>query len=459
MAKTTTGKLKAKAWPDFLTASEASLQDIMKGLEQSQWWSSDTLRQGQQIQLSLMLRWAAKQVPYYRGLNKLVNKLEHLESRQDLFWDMWHALPILTKQDLRTSAQGLHARNLPETHRPVNVIRTSGSTGIPVEVLSTSRAQTLWEALTLREHLWHARDFSRRSGIIRYRARKDRDPAGHSLTSWGLPVSRLYNTGPASVIHIGYPVDVLAKWLRSFDPHYLLTYPSIVESLINEMSAGGGKPAALEQIRFMAEPLDKSLIQCLDDDWQVACSDMYSSNEVGYIAFQCQEHGSMHVQSESVLVEILDEQGKPCDTGEIGKIIVTPLHNLSMPLLRYELGDYVTVGEPCPCGRGLPVIQQVQGRVRNMVRTPDGKHYWPTALGKIRSVTPIQQAQYVQIDLDTIELKVKLVRALTEEEQHEVISRVQDVLKYPFNVVIIGVEEIERSPTGKYEEFLSKLTN
>lgn len=459
MAKTSTGKHKAKAWPDFLTASEASLQDVMKGLEQSQWWSSDALQQGHQIQLSLMLRWAAKQVPYYRGLKKLVNKLKRLESRPELFWDMWHALPILTKEDLRTSANGLHARNLPETHQPVNVIRTSGSTGIPVEVLTTSRVQAIWEALTLREHLWHARNFSRRFGIIRYRARKDRDPVGHLLTSWGPPVSRLYDTGPASVIHIGYPVDVLAKWFTSFDPHYLMTYPSIVGSLMDELSAGDGKPATLEEIRFMSEPLNKSLVQCLADDWQVVCSDMYSSNEVGHIAFQCREYGSMHVQSEAVLMEILDERGKPCETGETGKVVVTPLHNLSMPLLRYELGDYVTMGEPCPCGRGLPVIQQVQGRVRNLVRTPDGKHYWPTALGKIRSVTPIQQAQYVQTDLDTIELKVKLDRPLTEEEQQEVINRVQDALKYPFNVEIIGVEEIERSPTGKYEEFLSKLTN
>jgi phenylacetate-CoA ligase len=136
---------------------------------------------------------------------------------------------------------------------------------------------------------------------------------------------------------------------------------------------------------------------------------------------------------------------------------VTTLHNFAMPLLRYELGDYATVGAPCPCGRGLPVIKQVLGRVRNLVQTPQGKRYWPTALGKIRAITPIQQAQYVQTGLDTIELRVRLERTLSEAERQAAIKCVQDALQYRFHVKITAVENIERGPTGKYEEFLSML--
>ncbi|MCK5480212.1 MAG: phenylacetate--CoA ligase family protein [Gammaproteobacteria bacterium] len=454
-----TNKHTATAWPDFLAAPDASLQDVMQGLEQSQWWTPAALQQGQQIQLSLLLRWAATQVPWYHYLQEPVEKLKHLESEPGLFWELWQTLPILTKEDLRNSAPELHARNLPESHQPVTVVKTSGSTGIPVEVLTTPHTRSLWQALTLREQLWHERDFSKRLGVIRNRPRSNRDPAGHSFSSWGAPVSRLYNTGPASAIHIGYPVDVLARWLTRFNPHYLLAYPSIVGPLMDELSAGDGRPAALEEIRFISEPLDTSLVQRLADEWQVACADIYTCNETGNIAFQCRENGSLHSQSEALLVEILDEQGRPCETGETGRVVVTPLHNLAMPLLRYELGDYATVGAPCPCGRGLPVIQQVLGRVRNLVRTPEGKRYWPTALGKIRSVTPIRQAQYVQTALNTIELRVKLERPLTAEEQQEAIKCVQYSLKYPFHVRIVGVDEIERGPTGKYEEFLSRLTS
>jgi phenylacetate-CoA ligase len=73
-----------------------------------------------------------------------------------------------------------------------------------------------------------------------------------------------------------------------------------------------------------------------------------------------------------VLVEILDAQGRPCRPGEIGRVVATPLHNVAMPLLRYELDDYAEVGQACACGRGLPVIRRILGRRQNMLRLPDG---------------------------------------------------------------------------------------
>ena len=78
---------------------------------------------------------------------------------------------------------------------------------------------------------------------------------------------------------------------------------------------------------------------------------MYSSQEVGYIALQCPENESYHIQAENVLVEILDDDGLPCEPGEVGRVVVTALHNLATPLLRYDIGDYAEVGSPCSCGR------------------------------------------------------------------------------------------------------------
>jgi phenylacetate-CoA ligase len=133
------------------------------------------------------------------------------------------------------------------------------------------------------------------------------------------------------------------------------------------------------------------------------------------------------------------------------------MHNLATPLIRYELGDYVTVGEPCACGRGLPVIDQVLGRVRNLVRTPDGRRYWPVGLGKLRSMTSVRQFQYVQSAPDTIQLRLVLNRPLTEEEHGQAVELVRTALGYPFRVEIMPVSEIARGPTGKFEEFLSVL--
>ena len=296
-----------------------------------------------------------------------------------------------------------------------------------------------------------------RMGAIRSRRREAQATDGAVIGGWGKPVSALFASGPASAMHIGRPVAELADWLLRFDPRYLLTYPSIMPALMDEFAARGNRPAALEEVRFISEPLDPELVTRLEQEWQVRSTDLYSANEVGYMAFRCREQGALHVQSEALRLEVLDDRGEACAPGETGRVVVTALHNLATPLLRYEIGDYATVGEACPCGRSLPVLARIQGRVRNLVRTPDGRRYWPTALLRIRTVAPIMQAQFVQTTPDTVELRVVLSRPLTAEETSEARQKVRDMLKYPFEVVIVPMAEIARGPTGKFEEFLSLL--
>lgn len=446
-------------WPDFVVGGSVFLQRLIAGLNDSQTWPADTFSQGQPKQLASLLRWAVEHSPHYRGLGMRAKKLIPLVDKPCQFWEQWRALPLLTKATLRTCGANIHARTLPPDHLPIDLTLTSGSTGIPVEVRTTQVTRLLWEALTLREHLWQQRDFSKRLGIIRYRSPAERDPLGTDLTSWGSPVANLYSTGPASVIHNGLPIKAYVEWLQRFDPHYLLTYPSIGAELIRAIEGFPVKPRSLEEIRFIAEPLGRELEDKLKAAWGVRTTDMYSANEVGHIAFRCPEQGSLHVQSETILVEILDEFGLPCAPGQQGRVVVTPLHNFATPLIRYELGDYATPGKPCSCGRSLPVIEKVLGRVRNLLRTPNGDTSWPVGFAIIQSVKPILQSQWVQTSLDTIQLRVVLQRPLNESEKEEVTRCARRVLGYPFKVEIMAVNQIERGPTGKFEEFLSLLTD
>ncbi|MEO7386284.1 MAG: phenylacetate--CoA ligase family protein [Gammaproteobacteria bacterium] len=313
----------------------------------------------------------------------------------------------------------------------------------------------IWDALTIREHLWWRRDFSKRMGVIRFRKRDQRTTDGQTRDGWGAPVGLLYRSGPSSAMHIGNSVEQLADWLVAFNPTYLLAYPSITGPLMDAVAARGGRPPALEEVRLISEPLDPELQARLATEWQVRCTDLYSANEVGYIAFRCREQGALHVQSESLLVEVLDDGGNPSAPGETGRIVVTSLHNLATPLLRYEIGDYAEVGAPCKCGRGLPVLGRIQGRVRNLVRTPDGRRYWPTGLGRIRRVPAIIQAQFVQTGLNSVELRVVLSRPLDEAGTEEARGHARLALGHPFDVTVVPMTEIPRGPTGKFEEFLS----
>lgn len=454
-------KLKdsAPGWPSF--PARPTLPGLLDGLKVSQWWPAAELAASQQPQLAWLVNWAATQVPHYEATDwarpAARSLAEALARDPARFPDLWRDIPLLTKPALRALGSRLNARTLPPGQTPLGLLRTSGSTGIAVEVRSTATTRMLWDALTVREHLWWRRDFTKRMGVIRFRKRDDRENDGHVKAGWGAPVGLLYRSGPSSAMHIGKSVEQLADWLVSFDPSYLLAYPSIMNPLMDAVAVRGGRPPSLEEVRLISEPVDPELQARLATEWQVRCTDLYSANEVGYIAFRCREQGALHVQSESLLVEVLDDAGQPCAPGETGRVVVTALHNLATPLLRYEIGDLAEAGAPCKCGRGLPVLTRVMGRVRNLVRTPDGRRYWPVSLGRIRTVTPIIQAQFVQTALDTVELRAVCSRALSPEETADAMLKTRQALGYPFEVRIVPVDEISRGPTGKFEEFLSLL--
>ncbi|MBI3447889.1 MAG: phenylacetate--CoA ligase family protein [Acidobacteria bacterium] len=443
------------AWPPFVSG-DAGWSGLLDGMSETERLPAEDVLLGQRLQLRHLLPWAERQSRYYRRAGWIGDFLAEADRRPDDFWEIWRRVPILPKSHLRKDAGIIHARQIPADQTPIESTITSGSTGITVEVRTTSATRMMWHALTVREHLWQRRDVGKRLGAIRYRPADDRDPAGRDLPSWGPPVASLSPTGPASVIHVGHSVDLLAAWVTRFDPHYLLVYPSLAGPLLERLDEAPSRPRALEELRCLSEPLDPESERALRKRWGVRVSDMYSANEVGHIAFTC-ERGRLHVQSESVVVEILDDRGAPCAPGDTGRVVVTSLHNLATPLIRYDLGDYATAGDRCECRRGLPVIGQVRGRVRNLVRTPDGRRYWPVELGKIRSVHAIRQAQYVQSALDTIRLNVVADRTLTAGEEARAGDAARAALGYPFRVEIVRVDEIPRGPTGKFEEFWSRI--
>jgi phenylacetate-CoA ligase len=447
---------EATRWPPFVT-SAATLRDLLDGLANSQRLSSASLASNQAQQLAMLAVWASAHCSPYAARRTLAAELTGTVGDAERFWRNWQTWPVLSKADLRNHGAAMQADTVPAAQQPVEVLQTSGSTGIPVQIATTALTRQLWNALTAREHLWQRRDPARRLGVIRHRPRSARDPRGEDLPSWGPPMAELTGTGSASVIHVGLPVPVLAEWLRRFDPHYLLTYPSVADALLEELPALADRNPSLEEVRLISEPLDQALEARLRKDWDVHVTDMYSANEVGHIAFRCREQGRLHVQTESVLVEILDANGRSCAPGVPGRVVITALHNLATPLLRYDLGDFASLGPPCSCGRGLPVIEHVLGRTRNLIRTPDGRRYWPLGLGRIRVLNAIIQAQYVQTHIDAIELRVVASRPLSGEERGTAIELVRDSLGYPFTVNVLPVAAIERGPTGKFEEFLSLL--
>lgn len=281
-------------------------------------------------------------------------------------------------------------------------------------------------------------------------------PEGTVGGSWGASTDTVYQTSPAALLSIFRDIDVQRRWLIEQNPHYLLSHPTNIRTLALCFGEEGGELTNLRQVRTMGEMLPADLRELCREVWGVPVADIYTAEEMGYMALQCPEHEHYHVQAENVLLEVLDDEYRPCAPGQIGRVVVTALHNFASPLIRYEIMDYAQVGEPCTCGRGLPVLKRIVGRQRNMIMLPDGSQHWPGFGARWwANVAPIRQIQLVQRQLDRLEARLVINRSMTDAEQSELIGNLQKRLAFPYPIDIRYVDRIERSAGGKYEDFIS----
>jgi phenylacetate-CoA ligase len=216
------------------------------------------------------------------------------------------------------------------------------------------------------------------------------------------------------------------------------------------------------EVRTIGETLSRELAERCRNVLGVPTVDAYSSQEVGVIALQCPESGLYHVQSESLIVEVLGDDGRPCRSGEVGRVVVTDLHNYATPLIRYDLRDRAEVGPPCPCGRGLPTLRRIVGRERNMVLLPGGERHWPiVGLHRFREVGTILQYQLLQHSLQEVEMRlVTAGGTLGAAAEERLTAIVREALGYPFRIRFNYFEgELARSAGGKFEEFVCLVSS
>jgi phenylacetate-CoA ligase len=431
-------------WPAFTDDLSARMLALQYQFEQSQWWPEERLRALQMDQFSQVFRHAVATVPYYR---------ERFApwARGSMDWDRFRELPVSSRRDIQLAGDAMHSSAVPQAHGPVITTQSSGSTGSPLVTRGTAWTQLMWQALLLRDHLWHGRDLGGKLAAIRSKT------DDLNLADWG-PATAAFSTGPSVVRSLVIDLDEQLRWLEAQDPDYLLTFPSNLRALARRAIELGIRLPRLKQARTYGETLQSDTRDVVRQAWGAGIADSYSSEELGYIALQCPEHEHFHLHSESLIVEVLDADGRSCRPGELGQVTVSTLHNFAMPLLRYASGDYAEVGAPCACGRGLPVLKRIAGRERNMLRRPDGVCYWPSfPMESWVQAAPVLQLQLLQDEPDHIEARLVMARDFTGDERERLTAALQECLGYPFRMTLRRVDEIPRGAGQKYEDFLSLI--
>jgi len=457
-AATPASAIPGIGWPAVPDARGAATLAILYQLEQTQWWPEHEIRRHQAGQLAQLVKHARRTVAFYRTRLSGIGNLETL----DPTGEVWLGLPLLTRSDIQNAGDGLVTQSLPEGHGKTSVIYTAGSTGRPIRAIRSELWGVFWSAFTVRDHLWHRRDFRGTLAAIRESGKgKDLYPEGTRTRHWGRSSGSIFATGPTVSLNIMTPIEQQMAWLQRENPDYLLTHPTIAHRLAGFSLEHRLRLPKLKQIETISEILRPATREICRAAWGVPIVDMYTTREAGYLALQCPDHEHYHLQSEGVLVEVLDEQERPCGPGQSGRVVVTPLHNFAMPLIRYDIGDFAEVGAPCPCGRGLPVLKRIVGRKQNMLTMPWGEARWPllssSNIGALLSLAPIRQYQFVQQTPQSIELRLAVAQSLTTAQEEAIKRWVQEKFGHPFDVTLSYCDEIPLAPSGKFEDFVSMI--
>jgi len=396
-------------------------------LLRSQYWSPDRLRRYTEEHLARALE-AAGRIPFYR---------ERFGATPVGPADL-PRLPIVSRREIPLLVDSVRSLD-PSVRRYVDSSRTSGSTGMPVSFLYDAPHQATRfaaRARYLRAHGWTP--LSRNCWII-----------STSIQSPDAVFSRRARWFGARFLSHLVSLEEQAHWLRELDPAFLYAYPVNLDGLSRMFEAERWRLPSLRRIFSGSEVLEPSLRERLRRVFGVEVADNYGSTEA-FLAWQCPA-GSYHMNAEHVLLEIVDDAGQPVGAGEMGRVLVTTLHNRVMPLIRYAIGDYAfAAGESCECGRTLPLIGAIAGRELNLFVDGQGKRIVPWAL--FRPLTARGWVKQYQIVQRPGRLVVRFVadREMGPDDEAEIRQHFATVLRSAAAVELDRVAHIPRAPSGKF---------
>jgi phenylacetate-CoA ligase len=341
-------------WPPLPDALYSQVWNAYLELERTQWLTSAEIERHQLRQVRSLLAHCIANVPYYRRI--LAEARIDPQTIQTM--DDFRRIPLLPRRTYQEQHASFVATQLPP-----------GTTAEPVTstppVYRTNMTSLWWHAFFLRDLEWARFDSASTLATIRPTGAAgvelQRWLQGVSFSTWSSSLDALIEIGPAHSMDIRQDPRLQLQWLRRIAPDYLMSTAVNLETLA-ELAQREGTITSLRGIQSIAGVLTPACRSAIEAAFGVPVRQLYTCGETGYLASSCPEGRGLHVHAENVILELLDAENRPCKPGKTGRVFVTHLHNLRGPFLRFELGDEASWAvEPCSCGRGLPLLENVQG--------------------------------------------------------------------------------------------------
>lgn len=416
-----------------------------------QWLAPEQLAALQWERLQRLLEHCYRDVPYYRKqwreLGITPNDIGNL--------DDYARLPLLTKTDIREHADQLKA----DSWRDRLLYKaTGGSTGEPMRFGFTRESNDRRTAVMWRGYEWAGSRMGRRT-----------------LFLWGGPVGdptrahqlkdRLYNTVFARRVLNSFKMTEanMAEYADAIDryrPDIIVAYVGPLVQLAEWLNACGRTIWRPQAIIGGAEAMHGFQREAIEQAFMAPAFNTYGCREFMLIAAECEQRHGLHVNSDHLVVELCGSHGTANDgDGHTGDVVITDLFNYGMPFVRYANGDMATASaERCSCGRGLPLLARVEGRILDAIRTPGG-HVLPGEFfpHMLKDVPGLQRFQLVQRRLDRLDLSIVRGAGFDDASLEYIHREVDKVLGDSVQLHCHFVDEIPLTRSGKMRVTVSEL--
>jgi phenylacetate-CoA ligase len=420
-------------------------------LEKSQWMPENTFQLNQWQNLISILEYAYENCTYYKSIFSKIQITPHnIKSYPDLL-----KVPILTKKMIQDNTDDL----ISKLYNKETLIssKTGGSTGKSLTLFFNKECEEMRNAAAWRSDRWANWDLGDMRAAI-----------------WGNPPkadtlnkkirSALYDR----IIYLD-TMDLNEKSMMEFIDVYRKYKPPIIfghshsiyifTRFLEEKGIRDLKPKGIISTSMMLMPHERELIERV---FQCKVTDRYGCEEVGLIASECDKHEGMHLNIDHLYIEFIKEDGSPAKPGEEGNIVVTDLINRGMPLIRYKVEDVgVPTDRKCSCGRGLPLMEKVAGRVADFLVRREGSLVAGVSLVErtLTAIKGIEQMQIVQEALDDIMLNLVKGIGYCVESENQLLHEFKNIFGKDIRIKVNIIDKIPQECSGKYRFSICKFKN
>ncbi len=406
-----------------------------------QWAPPDLVRRYQEHKLGQLLRACERRIPFYRESFRhagvTAQDFRHLA-------DLAH-FPLITREELVAAyPDGILSR---KPRRGDVVFRTSGTSGLFMEIAYSADANDWLDAIYARALFatgyrpWHR---------IAYFWWDAEPKPVRPYERLGLMKKTLIPVDPD-------PHVQLAR-LRELDPHYIYHFPSSAMMLARLVESEGLGKLRPRGVICHGEFMPREIADAIGRAFRCPVWNQYGAQELNRLGWDCGEHGPLHQDADSAVLEVLDGD-RVLPMGEEGDLVFTGLHNDLMPLVRYRIGDVGrAVPGRCACGRGLPRFEVTEGRRDDVLTFADGRQVGPRVLApRIEDVEGFTLYRVIQTEPNHVDV-IFVPEPSGPDTTADTIERVvRGILGPAVSVRARAVENIELSKRGKLRKVVSEV--